>query len=135
MSGLNIDNHLVGARFTHAVESADADAMRAIFAADATAWYNYRGPEGLMMSSEDAIANILGMRRHVEDFRYVHASRVPTETGYFQISRIRCVTKKGTVLDLPVALDADVNAEGRITAYREWIDSKDLRPFLVEMQG
>jgi hypothetical protein len=128
------DIHAIAARFTAAIEQADVAALRAILTPGATAWFNYRGPEGATLSAEDAIANIIAMRRHVREFHYLSATRTPTETGYFQLSRVRCVTVRGTVLDTPVALDADVDPEGRIAGYREWIDSAHLAPFLAEMQ-
>jgi hypothetical protein len=127
--------HLIAARFTAAIESGNPDRIRAMLMPDATIWYGYRGPEGVIMGVEEAIATIVGMRVHVADFRYIQACCVPTDRGYLQMSRIRSVSKRGTVIHVPVALEAEVDSSSRLASYREWIDIRHLQPFFAELQG
>lgn len=127
--------HLIAAQFTAAIESGIPDRIRAMLMPDATIWYAYRGPEGMMMSVEEAIANIVGMRMHVAEFRYIQARCVPTNVGYLQMSRIRSVSKRGAVIQVPVALEAEVDSSGRLSSYREWIDIRHLQPFFAELRS
>ena len=127
--------HLVAAQFTSAIECGDPDRIRAMLMPEATIWYGYRGPEGVKMNVEEAIATIVSMRVHVADFRYIQARCVPTEKGYLQMSRIRSVSRHGTVIQVPVALEAEVDPSGRLASYREWIDIHHLQPFFAEMRS
>lgn len=127
--------HTIAGRFTAAIESGDPERIRATLMPDATVWYGYRGPEGVTMPAEQAIATIVAMRAHVAEFRYIQAHCVPTERGYLQMSRIRSVSLRGTVIQVPAALEAEVDPCGLIASYREWIDIRHLQPFFAEMQG
>jgi hypothetical protein len=130
----DIRHHDVGARFTDAIERADTQLLREILTPGATAWFNYRGPKGGTLSRDEAIDNIVRMRGFVREYRYVEAARTLTEDGYWQKSRVRCVTNGGDVLEIFIALRAVVDQSLKITGYREWLDSAPLKSFFAKTQ-
>ena len=127
------DVHAVAARFTAAIEALDLDALDRLLAPQATAWFNFMGPDGGVLTKQQVIDNLVTARTLMRDFRYVTTTREATALGYWQTGRIRCLMRSGAVATLRAALLAEVDDAGRITAYREWLDSADLAPLYAGM--
>lgn len=121
-------------RFADAVLGGDFDAFRELTTENCTVWYNYVGADEQTLTREEAIANIRGMRPMVAKFEYQNVRRVPTENGYFQMADAHCRTLGGVDFVVPICLLAEVR-DGRISGYREFLDTKHLAPLFAGATG
>ncbi len=106
-------------RFLTAVESGDADTVRAIYAPHAKIWHNFDGVE----QTVDENMRVLGwFARTLPNRRYRVQRREATRDGYFQQHVVEAVLPDGTHWKMPACLVVTVK-DGRITRLDEYLDS------------
>jgi ketosteroid isomerase-like protein len=106
-------------RFLTAVESGDADTVRAIYAPHAKIWHNFDGVEQTVEQN----MRVLGwFARTLPNRRYRVLRREATRDGYFQQHVVEAVLPDGTEWKMPACLVVTVK-DGRITRLDEYLDS------------
>jgi ketosteroid isomerase-like protein len=106
-------------RFLTAVESGDADTVRAIYAPHAKIWHNFDGVE---QTVEENMRVLGWFARTLPNRRYRVLRREATRDGYFQQHVVEAVLPDGTDWKMPACLVVTVK-DGRITRLDEYLDS------------
>lgn len=101
-----------------ALEKGDADAVRAVCAADLAASQN----GGAAMDLDGLVRFARAVKGIVPDFRYADARRVATASGFVEEHRVCGTLPDGSSLDVAVCVVADVRG-GKVVALREYLDT------------
>ena len=112
----------VADRFFAAIQRADLDGVRAIYAPDAQIWHNHDGV------TQDVAANlrVLGwVVRNVAGLRYEEVRRTATPDGFVQQHVLRGKAPNGKPLEVEACIVCRVEA-GRITRLDEYLDSAQI---------
>jgi len=112
------ENSSVAQRFFAAAAQGDADQLRALCAPGFEARRNGGPPAGI----DALIAVSAAIRAVAPDFRYEHAVRSATATGFVEEHEVRCTLPDGTPLHLSVCVVGEVVA-GKVSALREYLDT------------
>ncbi|MEQ1866437.1 MAG: nuclear transport factor 2 family protein [Micropepsaceae bacterium] len=108
----------LAARFVDAIERADIDQIRAIYAPDARIWHNFDGKE---QTVEENLKVLRWMARNLTDRHYRIQRRVEIPGGFVQQHVLEGKTVRGP-FSMPACLVVLVE-DGRITRLEEYLDS------------
>ncbi len=112
-------------RFCAAIETADLQSLRAIYATDAIIWHNYNGHE---TTAEQNIAVIGTFPTLFDSFAYTQIRRELFATGFVQQHVARGRKKSGEAFAVPVCMVVRIRGE-QIVRVDEYFDSAhDARP-------
>ena len=116
----------VADRFIAALNLADVDAIRAIYAPDARIWHNFSGKE---QPVEVNIKTLLWVHRVLQDVEYDVQQRHEIPGGFVQQHILRGRLPSGEAFAMPACVLCRV-ADGRIVELEEYIDSAQTQPLL-----
>ena len=108
----------LAARFVDAIERADLDQIRAIYAPDARIWHNFDGKE---QTVEENLKVLRWMARNLTNRHYRIQRRVAIPGGFLQQHVLEGETAGGP-FSMPACLVVQVE-DGRITRLEEYLDS------------
>jgi hypothetical protein len=111
----------------------DFDGMRSCLSPDVKIWYNTMPGAGFF-GVEDAIARIQGMTAFLDEMEFIFDRTGFSAGSQFALEvTCRAKTKGGTEFFCPAAFIGSVNADGRLSAYNEFIDPAPMAPLLTEI--
>lgn len=120
MSTLSDEQKLAAAdRFAAASRGDDADALRSLFAPDATTWHNFDERD---VDTEQSLRSNAWLQRAVPDLTWQDLAVHPTPSGFVSQS-ILTGTAPGGPLRLHSCLVVTLNDAGLITRIEEYLDS------------
>lgn len=117
--------------FFAAIERADLDRVRAIYADDAVIWHAHTGKT---QSREENVALLAQAVPAIRGFRYEEVRRIATADGFVEQHVLRGTAPNGTPLEVPACIVVRV-AGGRIARLDEYLDSKSLAPLFAGRAG
>ena len=117
----------VAAKFFAAIEAGDIDAVRAIYAPDATIWHNN---DGITQNRETNLKTLTWIARTLTNRHYDVSRLVATPTGFAQEHVMRATLPNGEAFAMPAAIFCDVE-NGQITVLREYLDTASAAPLLA----
>jgi ketosteroid isomerase-like protein len=109
-------------RLFTAVEAADMDTVREIYAPDAVVWHN---TDGIEESVEQNLRVLAWITKVVTDLRYDVVRQMATSEGFVSQHVARGTLPNGRELNLPACIICTV-IEGRISRLDEYIDSRHI---------
>lgn len=110
-------------RFLTAITSGDTDALRAMYAPDATIWHAGAGVQAI----DDNLRTLRWLSRNLRDMRYEDVRRSPLPDGYAQRHVLRGSLPDGSPFELDACLFVTVR-DGRIVRLEEYADSRGSDP-------
>jgi uncharacterized protein len=115
-------------KVVEAVESGDAEALRAVYSPDLVmVLYT----DGVQRTRDEAIAAFSALRDGLRDVRLVVTDRQATPLGYVSQQVLHCTTRSGEQVRVPHCLITRVDGD-RITRIDEYLDSAQLKPLLAQ---
>ena len=108
----------LAARFVDAIERADIDQIRVIYAPDARIWHNFDGKE---QTVDENLKVLRWMARNLANRRYRIQRRVAIPGGFLQQHVLEGETAGGPFA-MPACIVVQVK-DGRITCLEEYLDS------------
>ncbi len=120
------DPMAVAERFMAALNAADADEVRAVYAPDARIWHNF---DNKLQSVDDNIKSMHWMHRKLSQLNYDITSRVPIPGGFLQQHVLRGKLANGDDFALHACAICKVR-DGRITDLEEYLDTAETKPLL-----
>lgn len=115
----------LASRYSAAVASGDADAMRELHEPDAGIWHN---TDGRAQTVEENIRVSRWLRRKVPDLAFTDVRHTPTGDGFVLRHRMAGTLPGGGRLDLVSCLVVAVSGQGRIARVEEYLDGASLAP-------
>jgi uncharacterized protein len=106
-------------RLIAAIEAADIEAIRAIYAADARIWHNFDQHE---QSVEENLVTLAWVVAHTKGRRYEEVRRLVLDDGYVQQHVLRATSRGGAPVEIPAMLRVTC-VDGRITRLEEYLDT------------
>ena len=114
----------VAERFMAALNIADADGVRAVYAPDARIWHNF---DDKLQPVEENIKSMHWMHSRLKDLNYDVQVRIPLSDGFLQEHILRGTLPSGEAFALHACAICKVE-DGRITQLREYLDTAEARP-------
>lgn len=114
----------IAARFMQALEDADLDAVRSLYASDARLWHNF---DQQLQSVEDNLKTLGWIHRKLDDLHYDIVRREPIPGGYYQQHVLRGTLASGEAFAMPACAIVKVE-NGRIVSLDEYLDSAHTAP-------
>jgi ketosteroid isomerase-like protein len=105
--------------FFSAIEQADVEALRAIYADDATIWHNFDQAD---QGRDDNLKVLAWIGRNITDLAYTDIRRVIIDGGFIQQHVLRGKAPDGTELEVPAMLRISC-AAGQVTRVEEYLDT------------
>jgi ketosteroid isomerase-like protein len=122
------DPHLALAeRLIDAITSGNVEAVREIYAPEATIWHNH---DGVAQTVEENLAVLRWVVGRVRDLRYEEIRRHVTADGFVQQHVLRGTAPSGHALAIAACLIGTVR-DGRIVRLEEYLDPTQFAPLLV----
>jgi ketosteroid isomerase-like protein len=112
----------VAGRLFAAIERADIEGVRAIYAPDARIWHNHDGV------TQDVAANLRVLTwvvRNISELRYEDVRRFATAQGFVQQHVLRGRAPNGKPVEVAACIVCRVE-NGRITRLDEYLDSAQI---------
>lgn len=125
-------NDAVAVQFFDALDAADVDTLRTLFAPDARFWVNIGSME---LTADQRLAVLELERTHLKTFALRELRFHTTGTGFVLQFTTDATTTDGAELHIPVCLVAEVGDDGRITRVDEYADSAPAKPLLRAISG
>ena len=120
--------HDVADKVVEAVESGDAEALRAVYSPDLVmVLYT----DGVQRNRDEAIAAFSALRDGLRDVRLVITDRQPTPVGYVSQQVLHGTTRSGERVRVSHCLITRVDGD-RITRIDEYLDSAALKPLIAQ---
>lgn len=119
MSLDEFEMHDLGDRLVAAIAAGDVDAVREIYAPDATIWHNFDQRD---QSVDENLATLVDLHRRATNLRYTEIRRTPTVDGFLQ-QHILTGDARGGALAMPAMIRFYV-ANGRISRLEEYLDTR-----------
>lgn len=113
------DMHDLGDRLVAAIAAGDVDAVRAIYAPDATIWHNFDQRD---QTVDENLATLADLHRRATNLRYTEIRRMLTEDGFVQ-QHVLTGAACGGALAMPAMIRFFVR-DGRITRLEEYLDTR-----------
>jgi len=110
--------HDLADRLLAAIGSADAAAMRGIYADDAALWHNFDQRD---QTVDENLATLADLHRRLADLRYTEIRRFLSPGGFVQ-QHVLTGTAKGGPVRMPAMIRFWVT-DGRITRLEEYLDT------------
>ncbi len=118
----------VAERFVAALNAADVDTVREIYAPDARIWHNFSGQE---QTVEVNLKTLLWVHRVLSDVTYDVQRRFEIPQGFVQQHILRGRLPSGDAFAMPACVLCRVEG-GRITELEEYIDSAQTQPLMEQ---
>jgi ketosteroid isomerase-like protein len=112
----------VADRFFAAIERADIDSVRAIYAPDARIWHNH---DGVVQDVAANLRVLAWVTRNVAELRYEEVRRAATPDGFVQQHVLRGRAPNGKPVEVAACIVCRVE-NGRITRLDEYLDSAQI---------
>lgn len=106
-------------RFFNALETGDAEGVRACYAPDAQIWHNF---DQRYQSVDENLANLPWLADRLSDKQYDVVRREVLLTGFLQQHVLRGTLNDGQAFAMPACVICTV-VEGRITRLEEYLDT------------
>jgi ketosteroid isomerase-like protein len=106
-------------RLFKAIEAADIDGVRDLYAPDAVIWHNNDGVE---QTPDQNLRVLQWVVDNLRDRSYDDVRRQFTDTGFVQQHVLRCTRADGTRQEMPACIVVTC-ADGKITRLDEYLDS------------
>ena len=113
-------------RLKNLVETNDPALVPTVYAEEATIWHNTDGIE----ISATQLAEILTAIRAAATCQVTVEDYFETDAGFIQVQTNKYTINNGSTAEFQAALVVDVDASGRISRVREYLDSVGLAPLL-----
>jgi len=113
----------VAERFMAALNAADADTVRALYAPDARIWHNF---DDKLQPVEENIKSMHWMHSKLTQLNYDIQSRVALPEGFLQTHILRGTLASGKTFALHACAIVTVK-DGRITELKEYLDTAQAR--------
>jgi len=117
----------VARRFLAALNAADADAVREIYAPDVRIWHNF---DGKLKSVEENIKTLLWIHRKLDNVNYDVQRLEAIPGGYLQQHILRGTLPSGAPFAMPACAVCKVE-NGRITSLEEYMDVAHTQPLMT----
>lgn len=124
---MGTDVEALAARFFDALQAADVEALKALYAPDATMWMN---TTGRTRPAREVLPFLPGMARRMPDRAYVDRRLTLTPDGFVQRYRLTGTRKDGARVAVDCCVICQV-AEGRIARLEEYCDSRQLNALMA----
>ena len=120
MAELSVDEmNRIGDRLVAAIQAGDTDAVRGIYAPDATIWHNFDERE---QAPDENLLTLGDMHRRATNIRYTEIERFASPGGFVQQHVLLADAKFGP-LRMPAIIRFWVE-NGRITRLEEYLDTR-----------
>jgi ketosteroid isomerase-like protein len=119
MSLTETEMHDLGDRLVAAIVAGDVDAVRAIYAPDATIWHNFDQRD---QTVDENLATLADLHRRVSNLRYTEIRRALVPDGFVQ-QHVLTGDARGGPLAMPAMIRFAV-ADGCITRLEEYLDTR-----------
>jgi uncharacterized protein len=106
-------------RLFKAIEAADIDAVREIYAPDAEIWHN---TDNLVQSPADNARTLSWITTNLSDMAYTQVRRSATDDGFVQQHVLVLTNRAGQRVEVPACIVVRI-ADGHITRLDEYLDS------------
>lgn len=120
-----MDNVVIAERFITAIDTEDTQAMREIYATDATVWHDFDRQEQSVNTNIDSLLNL---RQAIPSVRWVTTRIEPLPTG-FLLTYDLTMTFGERTLAIPACVIATV-ANDQITRLEEWVNATPMFKYL-----
>ena len=114
-------------RFFKAIEAADIDAVKEIYAPDAEIWHN---TDGLVQSPDDNARTLGWIAANLRDVSYTKVKRSATDDGFVQQHVLVATNRAGARIEVPACIVTTVR-DGRITRLDEYLDSASVAAIMA----
>jgi ketosteroid isomerase-like protein len=115
-----MSEHLdVAERLFKAIEAADIDAVKEIYAPDAEIWHN---TDGLTQNPADNVRTLTWITTNLGGMAYTQIRRSATEDGFVQQHVLVATNRAGQRVEVPACIVTRI-VDGRITRLDEYLDS------------
>ncbi len=115
-------NAEIADRFFAAIEAGDVDALREIYAPDATIWHNY---DDIDQPVVDNLKTLTMLHSLMPDMRYTEVRRTITDDGFVQ-QHVLLGTAPGGALRMAAMLRVDID-NGHVQRIEEYLDPAQAR--------
>jgi uncharacterized protein len=118
-----MSEHLdVAERIFKAIEAADIDAVKEIYAPDAEIWHN---TDGLVQGPDDNARTLTWITGNLRDVSYTKVKRSVTDDGFVQQHVLVATNRAGNRVEVPACIVTTI-VDGRITRLDEYLDSASI---------
>jgi ketosteroid isomerase-like protein len=117
----------VAERLFAAIAAGEVEAVREVYAPDASIWHNY---DGATQTVDENVRVLAWVVAHVKQLRYTDVRREATESGFVQQHVLRGTAPSGAEIAIPACIVCRVEG-GRITRLDEYFDGSQLTPLLA----
>ncbi len=112
----------VADRFFAAIEAGDVDALREIYAPDATVWHNF---DDIDQPVAENLKTLTMLHSLMPDMRYTEVRRTIIDGGFVQ-QHVLLGTAPGGALKMAAMLRVDI-ADGHVQRIEEYLDPSQAR--------
>ena len=109
-------------RLFKAIEAADIDTVKDIYAPDAEIWHN---TDGLTQSPSDNVRTLTWVTTNLQDLAYTDIRRSATDDGFVQQHVLVATNRAGQRVEVPACIVVRI-ADGHITRLDEYLDSANV---------
>ena len=106
-------------RFFAAIEAADIDAVKDIYAPGAEIWHN---TDGIVQTRDDNARTLTWITKNLQGMAYTQVRRSATDDGFVQQHVLVATNRAGRQVEVPACIVVTI-ADGHITRLDEYIDS------------
>jgi ketosteroid isomerase-like protein len=114
-------------RLFKAIEAADIDAVKEIYAPDAEIWHN---TDGLTQSPAENVRTLTWVTTNLKDLAYTEIRRSATDDGFVQQHVLVATNRAGQRVEVPACIVVRI-ADGHITRLDEYIDSANVAQIMA----
>jgi len=114
-------------RLFKAIEAADIDAVKEIYAPDAEIWHN---TDGLVQSRDDNARTLTWVTKNLQGMAYTEIRRSATDDGFVQQHVLVANNRAGQRVEVPACIVVRI-ADGHITRLDEYIDSANVAQIMA----
>jgi ketosteroid isomerase-like protein len=114
-------------RFFKAIEAADIEAVREIYAPDAEIWHN---TDGVVQTREDNARTLTWVTTNLQGMAYTDIRRSATDDGFVQQHTLVATNRAGQRVEVPACIVVRI-ADGHITRLDEYLDSASVTQIMA----
>ena len=114
-------------RLFKAIEAADIDAVKEIYAPDAEIWHN---TDGLTQSPAENVRTLTWVTTNLKDLAYTEIRRSATDDGFVQQHVLVATNRAGQRVEVPACIVVRI-ADGHIARLDEYIDSANVEQIMA----
>lgn len=109
----------IATRLFAAIESADIETLRDLYAPDVEIWHN---TDDTVQHRDENLATLRWLTTNIPGVRYTDVRRAETATGFVQQHVLRATSRAGDDVAVPACLVVTI-ADDKITRLDEYLDS------------